>query len=128
MFSWHKGKTPIQKELPATTAVSYKLGDALVYGSDGTVVKATGTAKPEFICASKDFTAKEGDFVVGQVIEEDMEFKTTFSAAATSIKLGNKVTINTDGAQVTNVTTNGVAEVIEMVGTASGSECVVKFK
>lgn len=128
MFSWHKGKTPIQKELPATAAVSYKLGDALAYGSDGSVVKATGATKPEFICASKDFTAKDGDFVVGQVIEEDMEFKTVFSAAATSIKLGNKVTIGANGDTVTATTASGVAEVIEMSGTANGSECIVKFK
>ena len=128
MFSWYKGKTPIQKELPATAAVAYKLGDALAYGADGTVVKATGTTKPEFICASKDFTAVAGDMVVGQVIEEDMEFKTTFSAAATSIKLGNKVTIGTNGDTVTATTSGGVAEVIEMAGTASGSECIVKLK
>lgn len=127
MFSWYRGKTPIQKELPATASTEYKLGDALAYGSAGTIVKATGTTKPEFICASKDFTAEAGDFVVGQVIEEDMEFKTTFSAAATSIKLGNKVTIGADGDSVTATTTNGIAEVIEMNGTASGSEVVIKF-
>lgn len=127
MFSWYRGKTPIEKEYAATASTAYKLGDALGFGADGTIVKATGTTKPEFICASKDFTAKAGDKVVCQVIEPDMEFKTTFSAAATAIKLGNKVTINTDAAQVTATTTSGVAEVIAMNGTASGSEVIVKF-
>lgn len=127
MFSWYKGKTPIEKEYAATAAVAYKLGDALAFGEAGTIVKATGTTKPEFICASKDFTAAAGDKVVCQVIEEDMEFKTAFSAAATSIKLGNKVTIGSNGDTVTATTTNGVAEVVEMMGTTSGSAVIVKF-
>lgn len=127
MFSWHKGKTPIEKEYLATASTAYKTGDALIFGEAGTIVKATGATKPEFICSSADFTAKAGDKVVCQVIEEDMEFKTTFSAAATSIKPGNKVTINTDGAQVTATTAGGVVEVIEMLGTTSGSEVIVKF-
>lgn len=127
MFSWYRGKTPIEKELPATADTAYAIGDALVYGSAGTIVKATGATKPEFICASKDFTAKAGDKVVAQVIEEDMEFETTFSAVATSIKLGNKVTIDADGSKITATTTNGVAEVIEMAGTAVGSKAIVKF-
>jgi len=127
MFSWYKGKTPIEKELPATATVEYKLGDALAYGQDGTIVKATGTTKPEFICASNDFTAAAGDVVVGQLIEPEMEFLTSLSAAGTSLKLGNKVTIHTDGAKVTATTINGVAEIIEMFGTASGSNVLVKF-
>lgn len=127
MFSWYKGKTPIEKELPATAEVDYKLGDALAYGSAGTIVKATGTTKPEFICASSDFTAKAGDKVVGQVINEEMEFLTSLSAAGTSLKLGNKVTIGTDGDKVTATTTNGVAEIIEMFGTSVGDNVIVKF-
>lgn len=122
MFSFYKGKTPIEKELPATASTVYNVGDALVYGSAGTIVKATGTTKPEFICAGVS-----GDVVVGQVIEEDMEFATTLSASGTSLKLGNKVTIGTDGDNVTATTTNGVAEIIEIHGTSVGDEVIVKF-
>lgn len=125
-LSWYKGKTPIQKELDATAAESYVLGEALVLSS-GKATKCGATTKPEFICANKDFTAASGDKVVVQVIEEDMEFKTTFSATATSIVPGNKVTLHTDGAQVTATTSSGVAEVVDMRGTASGSEVIVKF-
>lgn len=122
MFSFYKGKTPIEKELPKTAATTYNVGDALVYGDAGTIVKATGTTKPEFICSGVN-----SDSVIGQVIEEDMEFATVLSAAGTSLKLGNKVTIHTDGAKVTATTTNGVAELVEIHGTASGDEVIVKF-
>ena len=57
-----------------------------------------------------------------------MVFETTFSAAATSVKLGNKVTLHaSDGMSVTATTTDGVAEVVYMDGTASGSMCRVRF-
>ena len=49
------------------------------------------------------------------------------SAAATAVTLGQKVTINTDGLSVTATTTSGVAEVVYMDGTASGSMCRVRF-
>ena len=42
-------------------------------------------------------------------------------------KLGDKVTLHTDGLQVTATTTNGVAEGVYMDGTASGSMCRVRF-
>ena len=122
MFSFYKGKTPIEKELPITADVTYNVGDALVYGSAGTIVKATGTTAPEFICAGVS-----GDIVVGQVIEEDMEFATTLSASGASLKLGNKVTINTDGDKVTATTSGGVAELVEIHNTAVGGEVIVKF-
>ena len=45
----------------------------------------------------------------------------------TSVKLGDKVTIYTDGLQVTATTTSGVAEVVGMDGTAAGSTVLVRF-
>ena len=50
-----------------------------------------------------------------------MMFQTTFQVAAASIKLGDKVTLHTDGLQVTATTTGGVAEVVQMDGTTAGS-------
>lgn len=125
-FSWYKGKTPIQKELEATAAESFTLGEALVLSS-GKATKCGATTKPEFISMNKDFTAASGDKIVVQVIEDDMEFKTTFAATATSIKVGDKVTLHTDGAQATATTSSGVAEVVDKLGSASGSEVIVKF-
>lgn len=126
MFAWYKGKTPIQKELIASSGTSYALGEALVV-SGGVATKCGATVKPEFICASKDFTAKTGDIVVGQRIEEDMEFKTALSATGSSLALGDKVTLDSDAQLVTATTTAGVAQIVELAGTASGAEVVVKF-
>lgn len=127
MFEWYKGKTPIQKELEANANTAYTTGEAIVLSS-GKAAACGATTKPEFICMSKSFTAKAGDKVVVQVIEEDMEFKTTFSASADSVKVGDKVTLKATTADaVTGTTASGVAEVVEMRGTASGDEVIVKF-
>ena len=57
----------------------------------------------------------------------DMMFETTFQAAASSVKLGDKVTLHTDGLQVTATTASGVAEVVGMDGTAAGDRVRVRF-
>ena len=57
----------------------------------------------------------------------DMIWETAAQAALTSIKLGDKVTLHTDGMQVTATKTNGVAEVVDMDGTNVGSRVLVRF-
>ena len=42
-------------------------------------------------------------------------------------KVGDKVTLHTDGLQVTGTTASGVAEVVYMDGTAAGDMCRVRF-
>lgn len=125
-FSWLKGKTPIQKEYPTVAEETYTLGEALVL-SNGAVTKCSATTKPEFISMNKDVTGGEGVEIAVQVIEEDMEFRVPLSAAGTGLKLGDKVTLNTDGAQVTATKTSGVAEIIGIEGTAIGDTVIVKF-
>ena len=56
-----------------------------------------------------------------------MMFETAFSASATALKLGDKVTINTDGLTVTATKTNGVAEIVYMEGMDAGDMCLVRF-
>ena len=75
----------------------------------------------------KDSECTAGDIIPVIRVGKDMILETTFAAAATSIKLGDKVTLHTDGLQVTAETTNGVAEVVYMDGTARGSMCRVRF-
>ena len=43
------------------------------------------------------------------------------------MKLGDKVTLHTDGLQVTATTASGVAEVVGMDGTAAGDRVRVRF-
>ena len=75
----------------------------------------------------KDSPCTAGDIIPVIRVNKDMIFETTFAAAATSVKLGSKVTLHTDGLQVTGTTASGVAEVVYMDGTAAGDMCRVRF-
>lgn len=114
-------------ELKPCSEIQPDVGMAMVM-SGGLLVKATGTTKPTYISVTrKEATCTAGDLI--QVIEVDSaaKFLTTFSADAAAIKIGDKVTVATDAMRVTATKTDGVAEIVSMNGTASGSECVVRF-
>ena len=80
------------------------------------------------------------DGAVGTVIPvckitPEMLWETTFSAAATGIKIGDKVALNVTTTStekhaigVTATTTKGVATVAEMFGTDSGDTVYVRFE
>ncbi len=109
-------------------AITPKIGMALVENADGNLTTATGTAKPSYICmCDRSAACTAGELIPVVRVDGGVIFETTFAAAATSIKLGNKVQQHTDGMQVTATTTSGVAEVVYMDGTASGSMCRVRF-
>lgn len=110
------------------SAITPKIGMALTQ-TTGNLAIATGTTKPTYISmCEKSAACTAGDIIPVIRIQEDMVFETNFSASASSIKLGNKVTLHaSDGMQVTATTSSGVAEVVYMDGTASGSMCRVRF-
>lgn len=126
IFSTDDNRIPGIEYLPAG-AITPKVGMALTQ-TGGNLALASGTAAPTYISmCEKDSACTAGDIIPVIRVEKDMILETTFAAAATSIKLGNKVTLHTDGLQVTATTTDGVAEVVYMDGTASGSMCRVRF-
>lgn len=43
------------------------------------------------------------------------------------LNIGDKVTLHTDGLQVTATTTSGVAEIVNLIETAVGGKVIVKF-
>lgn len=118
---------PAFEYLPCS-AITPKIGMALTQTS-GNLAIATGTTKPTYVCmVEKSAACSAGDIIPVIRITEDMVFETSFSADASSVKLGNKVTLHaTSGLQVTATTSSGVAEVVYMDGTASGSMCRVRF-
>jgi len=70
-----------------------------------------------------------GDLIPVIKVQPDMVFYTTCSAAFTDRKKGDKVTLHaTSGMQVTATTTSGVATVVGMDGTDSGSGVYVRFE
>lgn len=109
-------------------AITPKVGMALIQ-TTGNLAIATGTAKPTYISlVERSSACSAGELIPVMRVTEDLVFETTFSASASSIKLGNKVTLHaSSGLQVTATTTSGVAEVVGMEGTASGSKCLVRF-
>lgn len=125
-YSTDDNRVPGIEYLPAS-AITPKVGMALTQ-SGGQLALASGTTAPTYLSmCEKDSACTAGDIIPVIRVNRDMIFETTFAAAATSIKLGDKVTLHTDGEQVTATTTNGVAEVVYMDGTASGSMCRVRF-
>lgn len=131
MFSFVKSNAghnfPAIVQLPTTASTTYKVGDALILSS-GALTKATGETAPAYVCAENYTAPASGQKEIAVYpIYPFQEWETTLSAAGTSLNVGDKVTINTDAAQVTATTTKGVAEIVKMLGTAVGSKVIVKF-
>ena len=86
---------------------SVNIGDLLKLDANGRLTKASGTDVPEFVSNAKvkgESPSKQSVAVLR--IHETDEFETTATAAIANP--GVKVTIHTDGAQVTGTTTGGV--------------------
>lgn len=104
-----------------STAISE--GETLALSS-GVLVK--NTSAPEFIsCGNAPAGAKA--FPVYRITKE-MVFEAPISAAPTDLKVGNKVTVNTDGLGVTATTSSGIATIISLNGAKAADDTViVKF-
>ena len=112
--------------LPAGT-ITPKLGMMLTQSSSLLTI-ASGTTKPTYMAmCERDTACTSGDLIPVIRVLPDTRFETTFSVSASSVKPGQKVTISADGLQVTATTTDGVAEIVDMDGTAAGSACRVRF-
>ena len=120
------GRNPGHEYLPAG-AILPKVGMALTM-SGGKLAIASGTTAPSYVSMIERAEAlTDGDVIPVMRVLPDMMFETTFQAAAAAIHPGDKVTLHTDGLQVTATTTGGVAEVVSMDGTAAGSAVRVRF-
>lgn len=120
------GRIPAWEYLPCG-AIQPQVGLALTMTS-GNLAVASGTTAPLYVSMREEDAAVTAGTIIPVVrVLDSIVFETTFSAAATSIKVGDKVTISSDGTQVTATKTSGVAEVVWMEGTASGSKVRVRF-
>jgi len=117
---------PIEKELLATKNEAYVHGEAVKFSS-GKLTKSGATEVPEFIYVGKNITPTVSGVKIAVVpVLPEYEWATTFSADASALKAGAKVTVHTDGAQVTATTTNGKFQLLED-GKASGKKAVGRF-
>ncbi|MBD8996580.1 MAG: hypothetical protein EGR26_08860 [Clostridiales bacterium] len=126
LSSMKVGLTPPIEYKTATAGESYAVGEALKQ-SGGKVTLCSGTTKPEYICVGPANDAGEVPCVA---VQDYMEFQTTLAVApadSATIGVGDKVTIHTDGMQVTATKTSGVAQLVRVDGQTVGSVVVVKF-
>ena len=122
---WHSESEPWEKK-PAANGLELDVGVALVL-SGGTLAKATGTTKPEYICMEQVTTTEAGQMVHVERVRPETEYETTLSVAAASMKVGGKHTIDTSGTMITATTDSGVAEVMSFDGTSAGDKVRVRF-
>lgn len=132
MFVPHKtaaGNVIPWETLPAG-AITPKAGMALIQAS-GNLVIAVGANAPAYISmCDRDSACTAGDLIPVIRVDHDTIYETTNSAAFSSVKRGDKVTLHeSDGLQVT-AATGGAAEVVDFDDAAEagpGGKVYVRF-
>lgn len=120
------GNTPPIVYMQPTDSKSYQVGEALKLAS-GKVTLCSGAVAPSHVCVGP---IDDNGVVPCVEVQKYMEFETTLGVApadSATVGVGDKVTLHTDGMQVTATKTNGVAEVTGIDGQTVGSRVTVKF-
>ncbi len=119
------------QKLPVVNNADIESGQALKLNTSG-VLESAGSSKPTFIALSANYVTIDGvkkylgEIAVGRV-EPNQLYEVPVTAAPTSLKVGNKVTLSS-GTGVTATTTDGVAEIVSLNGaTAAGDTVIVRF-
>lgn len=120
------GNTPPIVYMQPTDSESYQVGEALKLAS-GKVTLCSGAVAPSHVCVGP---VDDNGVVPCVEVQKYMEFETTLGVApadSATVGVGDKVTLHTDGMQVTATKTSGVAEVTGIDGQTVGSRVTVKF-
>ena len=120
------GNTPPIVYMQPTDGETYQVGEALKLAS-GKVTLCIGAAAPSHVCVGP---IDDNGVVPCVEVQKYMEFETTLGVApadSATVGVGDKVTLHTDGMQVTATKTSGVAEVTGIDGQTVGSRVTVKF-
>ncbi len=120
------GNTPPIVYMQPTDGESYQVGEALKLAS-GKVTLCSGAVAPSHVCVGP---VDDNGVVPCVEVQKYMEFETTLGVApadSATVGVGDKVTLHTDGMQVTATKTSGVAEVTGIDGQTVGSRVTVKF-
>lgn len=121
------GETTAFEYYMGNNGEAYTLGEALVQTS-GLLTKCGATAIPEFICMRTQTEATAVTPLPVVRVNEMIEFETTSIATVASTLLGQKVTLNTDGATITATTASGVFEITATNGATTNSTCRGMFR
>lgn len=120
------GNTPPIVYMQPTDGETYQVGEALKLAS-GKVTLCSGAVAPSHVCVGP---IDDNGVVPCVEVQKYMEFETTLGVApadSATAGVGDKVTLHTDGMQVTATKTGGVAEVTGIDGQTVGSRVTVKF-
>jgi len=128
-YSTEDGRVQPWEYLPATGSTKPDIGLACVLSS-GKLAKATGTTKPTHICMMEaDAAVAAGTIIPCIKIEPDMVFEVTNSASLNGVNIGEAVTLNSNGLQVTATTASGTATIVsKTAGTGTGNPTLVRFE
>lgn len=124
--SYDKGLPDAWEYLEVTASETIAMGEALKLAS-GKLTKCSGTTKPEFIAMQAVASAPAGTRIPVIRVSDDTVYETQLQAEYAAIAKGAKVTIHTDGLQITTTTTSGVFEILDWDGTAAGSKVRGRF-
>ena len=133
MFKIHTiddGAMPPLENLKANAATAYEVGMILAVNASGEAVKggADSTGAQTYLCAGVLPAGSAGKFVPAYRLKDTMVLEAPFTVAATSVQLGQRLTLSADGLGLTATVTNGVAEVVGINGTAVGDTALVRLK
>ena len=120
------GNTPPIVYMQPTDGETYQVGEALKLAS-GKVTLCSGAVAPSHVCVGP---VDDNGVVPCVEVQKYMEFETALGVApadSATVGVGDKVTLHTDGMQVTATKTSGVAEVTGIDGQTVGSRVTVKF-
>ena len=120
------GNTPPIVYMQPTDGETYQVGEALKLASSK-VTLCSGAVAPSHVCVGP---IDDNGVVPCVEVQKYMEFETTLGVApadSATVGVGDKVTLHTDGMQVTATKTGGVAEVTGIDGQTVGSRVTVKF-
>nr|MBQ8244290.1 hypothetical protein [Oscillospiraceae bacterium] len=123
-FSYRDGQPEPWEYLEAGALGTVAVGTALTV-SAGVLAKATGEARPSYICMYGGMV-EAGDVIPVIRVHEETVFETELSVASASAAVGAKYTIDTTGTMIT-ATTGGPAELVSFDGTAAGDTVRVRF-
>ncbi len=118
---------PEPEYLLATDGEAIEMGEALVL-ADGKVTKCGATAAPTYIAMGSIAANDTKRSVAVCRVEKNQVYEVPVTAAPTALKVGDKVTLHTDGLQVTATTTSGVVTIVDLNGAAAvGDKVVVRI-
>ena len=119
---------PEPEYFDAKAATEIQVGQALALTGGVLAPVTAGTTKPEFISLGYvSASAVKRECPVARVNDEQV-YEVPVSAAPSALKVGDKVTLTTDGLEVTATTASGVATIVNLKGaSAAGDKVLVKF-